>query len=173
MAFNHNQAQQHDEEGVVPEYRLRGAAQRWLCVTLVLLIACHILHSVNQSTMCMVKEEVSVGKHKEVLTNLLCPLMNFINQHVSMSKLNPLIGFFILFCIILTVAVMLVVGVKFNRTHAVLTLIWFILILQGPFGVMFGINLVLALLVTWSSPKKSNKWEGKAVARERIHELHA
>ncbi|KAL4382742.1 hypothetical protein S245_014453 [Arachis hypogaea] len=169
MAFNHNQAQQHDEEGVVPEYRLRGAAQRWLCVTLVLLIACHILHSVNQSTMCMVKEEVSVGKYKEVLSNLLCPLMNSINQHVSMSKLIPLIGFFIFFCIILT----LVVGVKFNRTHAVLTLIWFILILQGPFGVIFGINLVLALLVTWSSPKKSNKWEGKAAARERIQELPA
>ncbi|KAL1314173.1 hypothetical protein AAHE18_16G170200 [Arachis hypogaea] len=121
--------------------------------------------------MCTVKEELSLGKYKEVLSNLLCSVLKFINQHVNMSKLNPLIGFFIFFWIILTVAVMLVVGVKFNRTHAVLTLIWFILILQGPFGVIFGINLVLGLLVTWTSPPKKQQMGRKAVARERIQEL--
>ncbi|XLU61460.1 hypothetical protein S245_020669 [Arachis hypogaea] len=117
--------------------------------------------------MCTVKEELSLGKYKEVLSNLLCSVLKFINQHVNMSKLNSLIGFFIFFWIILTVAVMLVVGAKFNSTHAVLTLIWFILILQGPFGVIFRINLVLGLLVTWTSPKKKQQMGGKSCSQRK------
>ncbi|XLS56218.1 hypothetical protein HN51_005973 [Arachis hypogaea] len=158
MASGNNKAQQHDDTETMPEYRLKVAAQLGLCMALAVMVLIYISSCFNLFAMCTAKvnEEISLRKYTEALRNLLCPVLKLINQHVSMSKLVPLIELFSFLVIICAVTVLLLLGAKFTRIHVAMFCIWSILMLQGSDTLTIGIYLIILGLycICWSRKKE-------------------